>query len=414
MSRCKLLFMITLTFLLLTLPVSAQEEPHPLIELLANVPATTDIVDIEIRYADYAASIQTRTGTSRPASADEAITMIEDDREQFSHYLNALPVTSIPMTRYLRELVNTPDVLGLDFFKIDQSLMFGAPPVYGILLRGDFDAQSIITAHQARDYSSVDAPEGVTLLCYEGDCSSGVSADLMSRDLANIFGGELGRREPIALTDNLILNSPAESTLTGMIQTHSGEFNALGDLPQYHAAAQAATADGQLRQMIFWPLSVSNISAFFDGTLDTEGISEFQAMIETPSLPPYSLLAFAEVADVEQAVQRAQVLMVYADETTAERAGTAALERLNDPAFVSIVTGRPYLDILLATGAEPPTARVYADAVSGFYVAVIEFSAPLVTATTRADDEMLVQSGLEFSRLVQMVYQRDLLWLAVE
>jgi hypothetical protein len=45
-----------------------------------------------------------------------------------------------------------PEFMGFDFFDIDYTLEVGVPPYTTMVLRGNFDMDSVVAAHVARDY----------------------------------------------------------------------------------------------------------------------------------------------------------------------------------------------------------------------------------------------------------------------
>lgn len=408
-----------LMVLIFVLPASAQEE-HPLIELLQYVPATSQAESTLIFYADYVTAIETRLGTPLVTSASDAVELLEDHRNDFSQYMNALPVTSLNAMQYLRELVNTPAVMGFDFFAIEQSITFGNPPTDGAILTGEFDPYRVMSAHQARGYELAPAEtDDVMLLCYEGDCESGLTVNVDDRNLANIFGGDLGRNEPIAtVNERVILNSAAVDTITEMIAVAGGQAPSLAQSDAYRALAAVMTAQGDLRQAVFIPAAEIGATPIdpmtMAGDID-DAIAEMTERLNAQGeLPAAALAAFAETADTESETQRAHVLLAYANQSDAETAASVIINRLNDDSMTSQMTRQPYRDILQQFGGTLLEPEVVEDAENGYFVTVITVEAPLTTAESMTQDGRLIQSGLEFRQLLNMLYMRDLVWLASE
>lgn len=402
--------------LIFVLPVHAQED-HPLIDLLHYVPATPAVESTLIYYADYVTAVETRLGTPRVTRAADAVKLLEDHRDDFSQYMNALPVTSLNAMQYLRELVNTPEVMGFDFFAIEQSVTFGNPPTDGAVLTGEFDPYTIMSAHQARGYELAPAEiDDVMLLCYEGDCESGLTVNVGDRNLANIFGGDLGRNEPIATVgERVILNSAAFDTITEMIAVAGGETPSLAQSAAYLTLVQAMTAQGDLRQAVFIPaadLGVTPVDVMtLAGDVD-EAIEEMTDTLNTHGeLPLAVLAAFAETADTESETQRAHVLLAYDNQADAESAANVISDRLNDDTIASQMTRQPYREILLQSGGALLEPEVIEDADNGYFVTVITIESPLTTADSITSDERLIKSGLEFDQLLNMLFMRDLFWL---
>src|SRR5690606_32992724 len=122
------------------------------------------------------------------------------------------------------------ELLGFEWFDIDQSLYFGVPPTAGGILRGQFDPERVRAAFEARDFAA-ETIDGVKVLCWIEGCDQGLMVDVRSRNPANPFGGNLGRREPVALLPNLLLNSPAIEVVDAMIQAATGAAPSLLDDP---------------------------------------------------------------------------------------------------------------------------------------------------------------------------------------
>jgi hypothetical protein len=241
------------------------------------------------------------------------------------------------------------------------------------------------------------------------------------RNLANLFGGDLGRRFPVVLLDDALAASPDEANIERVAEVYQEEDDSLADTPRYQTAV-AAMYDAfsensldeaaQLRQAYFVPttlLMAADPAATLLFGASPEDIGKLREQLEsenTASLPLYQLAAFTDFGSDQH--QYAQVVLVYALEADAETAIEMIPKRIDT--FDSLVMRRPLAEIFEDRGAELLEPVVHIDDSTGMYAAVFTFQYPL--AANEEDDFGLIQtSGMVYRTLVSSIFQRDTLWL---
>lgn len=391
-SRFYIICGMLLVCLLLPLSLAAQDEmpEHPLFTMLANVPATATIPTedrpiIEISYVDYRALEQARPGVPSPESWEA----LNNDANFQLWVANMARVTSgwPYLNQYFRDAANMPEVMGFDLFDIDRTFAFGSPPGAGFIFDGDFDAEAIAAAHNAREYTQSEV-EGVTLWCGPVGCDDGTKVDPVNRNLANIFGGDLGRQQPFALVPGHILQSGDLATLNSMIDTHVGKSDSLLDLNEYRAIAEAITEPQDetldlLVQVQF--LLPSNLTG------DPLGPDLTPILENYGTLPAYSL---AGVVDRQEG--EFQVAMLAVAYLTEEDATQAAEELTNRLASFPINVEQPNTLLIEdeSISASIDEARVYYSEAADRWVAIAAIRYPLPAET--ADSDRPAPSGVVY------------------
>ena len=191
-----------------------------------------------------------------PASIEALLALLDAKDPAARLWMAALNGASSGSGRLLRYLLNGgaewPRMVGFDFMDVRSELAFGQPPGDGIVLQGDFDPDRIGAALSARDFTSTDAGP-FTLWCRSDGCDKGLEQDLAGRDPADPFGGELGRRQPLAVSEDTLLSSAAIDTVDAMLATTLDVGPSLADDGSYAAVAEALAGDGTLIQATLVP-----------------------------------------------------------------------------------------------------------------------------------------------------------------
>lgn len=300
---------------------------HPLVDMIALIPGALadqgeDSQPLIISYIDFQALAQTRPNTPTPQSWQEWNSLGDTDPEGFVLWMaNSYRIQSGPQAlgRYFMMMETTPEVMGLDYFDIDRALEFGLPPENGFIYAGDFDLEAVAQAHLARDYTETDLG-GISLWCGPVGCENGMQQDLQNRDVANIFGGDLGRQFPFLVLPQYLAASVGLPTITGMADAYQGEALSLLNAPAYRAGAEAlAQSDGQLVQTQFYPADeFGTILLGRPGPITDQMMALWEGY---GALPVYELLVLADFQQGEDQV--AMVGLVY---TSEEEARTGAEE----------------------------------------------------------------------------------------
>jgi hypothetical protein len=346
MKKFSPLLFVFLVMLALAGGVNAQDTttppPHPLLELLALVPDVPNALENvpAISFVDFTAMEAARPGVPVYASVDAfAAARAAGDEAVRIWQANLQRLVAAPagLTRAaMSEEGSMRDVVGFDLFDVDQALSYGIPPSTANILLGQFDPLAVVNAFEARGYA-VTQDRGIVTL-QRADGKPGNTMDVAGRDMANPFGGEFGRQEPIVLAEGLILNSPDEQTLSQLAETVTGERRSLISRPSIAAAAEALTTrDATLlqaafldpRQVAVAPVGMAVFEQMLEATPDVESI---QAAMEPQIAPGYGSLPFytmAVMADMQRGdEQLATIALVYDDEEAARQAADELVTRL--------------------------------------------------------------------------------------
>jgi hypothetical protein len=271
------------------------------------------------------------------------------------------------------------------------------PPEQTIHLSGDFDGDAVRAALMAQEYAQVDAPAG-ELWCPQAACDLGSIMNPDMRNPANPFGGVLGRQFPLFIIATSILGSPSEEVVNAHIAVATGDQPSLVDAPDYAAAVEALTRDGVLMQAMFFPPSILPASPN-----------------DSAGLPPYTLIAFGDVATSE--TQESRLILVYWNEETAAQVAEDLPARVSETD--SLVVQMSWGEMLESRKVTNITSEVVmTDA--GLPVVVVSFQGErgtleqiLETPLGGQEEVDFALPGYSFRLLVSAAYQQDLTWLAI-
>lgn len=388
---------LCLALLAAGVPAGTQEDAHPLAAMLALVPR--EAASIEggmISYADYAAIFSQRDGTY-PENAAEYAEILADEQGSHLFYANAFRLISglSSWAQYLN--IGAPTSLqlqGFEWFDIERTLTFGAPPSVGNILAGDFDPALIRAAFAARDYTS-EMIGDVEVLCWQEGCDQGQQIDVRGREPGVIFGGELGRREPVALLPDMLLNSASFETLNAMLDVQAGESASLMDSPEFQSLVAALTSsDWEILQVNF--LTYDDVmQAGVPQTLDVQPN-------DLGELLPYGAAALADLQDGDD--QISLVALAYGSEAMAEAAAQEVANRLAgfDPSL--------WFEDFNVTVEEP---SVFVDEETGMAVAIAALRYPLPT-NEPDENGRLISSGMVYRTWINAIYRREFYPIAGE
>ncbi|MCC6613738.1 MAG: hypothetical protein IT320_09690 [Anaerolineae bacterium] len=380
-------WLILLALLLIVSPLSAQDAAQPLLDMLALIPDTPSARESIVSYVDFRAVETARPGALQPESWAEWDAAYGAESSAYGLWFAALMGVSSGPPTLLTTLLQAgtwPEMLGFDFFDVDRAIEYNQPPGMVQILNGDFDAEAITNAYEARDFSA-EARGDLTLLCGSAGCDHGLELNPDQRDSANPFGGTLGRQEPLLIAPGYLVNSPAIEQIERHIALLAGETPALADDPGFRAAAEAAAREGLLIQ-----------AQLVDPALfGAEGEA-------TEAIPPYDLLLVADAATADEQV--VTIGLVYTTAEDAQTAADALPGRIEG--YTSLATNQPLTDLLAARDATYAVEIYEADEAT---LALVVLRAPL--AGPDEVDGSLVSSSLVYRLIIQMLYQRDLGWI---
>ncbi len=431
MSRSYKSRVISLVMLMLSVfslsAVAAQDslDDQPLYQMLVRIP-DTPASRTEIYFNDRKAVEAAYPASRMPASWAEYIS--SDDARGKNADLLPLDIwwriwrnqSSALSAQYLMVADETPDVVGFDYFQIEQEMTYGSPPTHTAQFAGRFDMDAVRAAFSNRDYVRQDEA-GVEVWCSADGCENGAKINVRDRNPANLFGGHLGRSQPLLIEGNSLISSADEGVISSHVDVASGKAKSLADLPQYRAAVQAITADGPLMQAYFWDgellaeMGVLSPGTFGLGERATPELLKrmFQDMLKDyEQLPMYQLLALADVATDTK--QIGEVALVYTTEADAKTAAEILPKRIAN--YQSFVVKRSLVELLAERRVTEPVISVV-DA-GGSFVVLIQFATPKATPEEiqqfdlRNPDAVDVTApGLIYRLLIDSAFRRDLGWL---
>ena len=405
---------LLLLMLIVTIPIIAQEdEPEAfnrLPEMLQNVP-DTEASRQWFTFADYEAMTLARAGAVRPATLEA----FESDLPPYRFWWAAfMGIQSGVALDFARLWWNDGDTVnGFTFFEMDGSVQYGSPTEQVQMFLADYDPDKVIAAHADRDYT-VEETDSYQLLCSPDGCDAGQQVNVADRDPTYIFGGHLGRKQPVLMYDNIILSSPYMPAVEAHRDVVTGDAPSLADDADYRALAEAAGVGVEaIIQGYILPVSViattEDVIASMLGADATE--DEREAMIEQlglddaeNNLPAYAVFAITDAATATEQVAR--VMLPYDNETNAEIAADEMQTRLES--MTSVMTRRDFVDVLEDRNA---TMTSYIIATDDRFVAVLELRAPLAV-TIENNAGLINASSMLYRIFPTMIFSGDTLWLA--
>jgi hypothetical protein len=423
--------LLVIGLLLCTCLSAAAQTDAPLREMLIRVPALPTNRDL-ITFTDFAAIETAYAPAERPEdwAALEAWRNAPEDAPENLPFLVWWVVfqrlSSGESMRYLGIAGETPGLVGFDLFEIDQELNYGTPPQDTKQLAGAFDLDTVRSTFEERSYAQA-ARDDAELWCGEVGCEGGLETNLVTRNPANPFGGDLGRTQPLLIDDNTLISSASADMIEEHIAVAQGERRSLGETGEYQAAVNALISDGTLLQALFLGgetllqyTTISPATGMLSIELSEEALAALvQEMVEGyETLPQFSLLAVGDV--VTETEHQARVILVYGSREDAERAAEVLPGRLDT--YQSQVTRQRLSEMLADRHVEEVRYEVVEDDEANRTALIITFA-----AQKAAPEEIILfnQIGLDpdalpnapfpgslFNMVNRMVTAADLGWLS--
>ena len=368
-------------------------------KFLARVPSeqTSD----PISYVDLRALVASRAGAAQVTSAAD-YEKLDANAVPARLYLEILRNIVLPVTDFTQVLryKDTRATTGIDLFAIEQIATFGAPPQNAALLRGKFDVDLINSALLASKFKR-DTLNGDPLWCNPGGCDLGSRVNLQERTDYNPFGGYIGRKQPIVLTNDGTLFSSPNFALVQRIATPD-PAQALANAPEFRALDAMLKARGTLLQALF----VRDATTFSSTPVNFNYTTATATSGALKPLPAYRGAVLAHV--VNSADVYTLIGLVFDRETDARVAGDAVLQRMN--AYRSVVNSRTLRDAIKDRNGTLAPYELVNDAPTGKTLLVIPIRS-VIESDQPDSNGYFTPSGVLFRMLVEMYYQRDLPWL---
>jgi hypothetical protein len=403
--------------------IAAQDNQQPLLTMLSRVPDTPTSRS-EIFFNNRRAIEAAYPPARMPANWAEFMTLLQgisDDKDLFppAIWWRVWSRTVSSSQRFFMESETMPEVVGFDTFAIDQELNYGQPPENTLQLTGHFDLEAVRAAFSANGFVKQGQAEA-ELWCGPEGCDSGSRTDFGAINPANLFGGDLGRKQPLLISDGALISSPDDQVINDHLALLEGRISSLADAPEYRAAVESVTADGILLQAYIWDGELLNRLSdppHLPESITPEQQRELlQRMLEDyETLPAYELLVFADT--VTDIAQMAHVALVYSDMAMAQRAATILPVRI--ASYQSQWLRRPIVEVLKQRGVAEPQVQVIKNAETGKIVVLLSFATLKATpdqilALTpgSAEPPDVAAPGLIYRLMVNLALRMDLGWLS--
>jgi hypothetical protein len=403
-------FVVVLTAVSPVVPTAAAT--HPLLQMLAMVPDTSDARDSEVSYVDFRALVEARPGAARPKTAKEWAAIEAAGSSDGGLYRAALLGVRIGSPEFLMQFLRPEETIktvGIDPYSVDRLLTFGTPPRTALILGGAFDPTAIGAALKAQTFVENQIDKR-TVWCSPDGCEAGLKLDLKSRTINNPFGGQLGRKQPVAVQPDYVYSSADFSVVHGIAAAIEKKQPSLAEAKEYLAVAEAFTASGTLIQVYFInPKHTSQMA--IPNLAERPGADKIATTIakDFVPIPQYSLVALAHI--VERNEQWAVVALVYDRAADAKTAADALPKKITT--YQSLAVRQPFMDLVKDRGGMIDTPQIYTSAATGKSVLTVTFRGPIEPETPIEGGKLYRASGLLFSLLVESIIRRDIGWLAV-
>lgn len=204
--RMPILLMMMVLAAGLILP--AQTEAASLRELLDHVPAPENRQAYSLSYIDYEALVAARPGAAAPKEGQSFDQHIQT--EEGKAYAKAMGgagggVAEVIMIYRLSQQAEASN--GFSLFELRRGLRAGQAPQQQYWLEAAFDRTKLEEALGAKGYEALASTGEVLRFCEGGDCDNGSRMNLDERDPTFLFGGDLGRKWPVALSGDLLAST---------------------------------------------------------------------------------------------------------------------------------------------------------------------------------------------------------------
>lgn len=315
--RSPLILVCTLLLLLLALAApAAAQEPHPLAALIAVLPTADEAL--------LALAEEIGVPRSPIEYVDLAVLRAAYDPTDFFASDSPLtPYAALLVPLINAEVVGMAQAVGFSFDDIERVLAYGLHPPRLMLLQGEFDGEAVRAAFAASGFA-VTTDLGYTSICNPDGCEESTAIDIRGRNQGNPFGGNIGRREAIALVESetpggdLLLATPYYPLLEATIARITG-----GTDDRVSQAALRA-ADFVIAEAGEAALAAANLypAGFL---VRDEGAGA--------ALPAWDMLALASYA-APDAEPRALAALIYADGAAVAELGEQWGERLAEASAI--------------------------------------------------------------------------------
>jgi|GEM_PF-3634698 len=281
---------------------------------------------------------------------------------------------------FIAEMNEMPTVTGFSLSDIRQILVFGEPPARVAFLRGEFDGDAIRAAFTAAGYAIDPSVSAYTRICHPEGCTESTKTDLRERNLGIPFGGEIGRKDALALFESdvagedLLITTPNDELFEAAVAQASSGVSSTFSHPVW-------TTVGALLEQ---PLAADMVAA---------NLYPARWLNSTGDEPAYAVLAAATYAP-EDALTQTLVMQVY-PQVGVEALSPFPIETLL--AGTSVFAKRSYAELFAERGVAVTVESS---------IAIGEGSARLLRLSANSTPTV------DYELLMRLIFNRDLAWLA--
>jgi hypothetical protein len=277
-------------------------------------------------------------------------------------------------------LETMPKMVGFSALEIDQAIQFGLQQGQGLILAGSFDAEKIRSAYQANFGLAPQDLGDETVWCAAEGCADEAQPDPEFRMKENPFGGNLGQRQPMIISDELLMAAADLDMVQSHLSAAAGTLPNLADDPDWLAAINAVSKDADVLQtMIANPAVTQRLAKKLpiENWLSEENpATTLDSLVENfQEIPPFQMLILADAVTTDE--QIARLGLVYKDADSAELAAPILMDRLASHRPITQASAQAFSEMLAQLHVTNP--RYYVHEEAGRAVLVLEFPAPKAT-----------------------------------
>lgn len=202
-----------------------QAEVSDLVSLFKKMPASAANTGI-ISYLDLEAYMASYPYISWPASAEEANELLQSpDLASYRPAFMGIGSGYQQLFRFMAQAPDMQEVSGLNPYQVRQSVSLELAPNTQFWLRGYFNRETIIDALTDQEYEATSGSLSESnedewlLLCEGGNCGDGLEIDMEKRNPGFIYGGDLGRRWPVMLLEDIVVSTTAASSIRSILSS---------------------------------------------------------------------------------------------------------------------------------------------------------------------------------------------------
>jgi hypothetical protein len=384
---------------------TSQENTTNLRDMLATVPDTSTNRENPIAFFDIRAAERARPIETPVNSWDELLSIggtFEGDR-YWSLAKGLRSLTSNYQGQHWQDFV------GVDWFDIDRIIEYGKTLQEVTTLEGNFDLDTIAMTLSSRDYT-LDPMADFTLWCGTVGCENGLQTVEENIVKGYPFGANLGRQQPIYISDDTIISAPILTNLDETYNTINGTRDTLATDPAYQAAINAIDPENILIQASFFD---SSTLVMDDEVRDSRSVEAQIDIFHQADIPPYELVFVADT--VITGVQVVYIVMVYDDDEYIDSVTEIVTNRLQT--MRSLTNTRLFSTIIEERGIfRISTTTMQIDESTGKSLVILRVFSPSLSSLEAASGEVdkFAYSSEVYWLFFNLMLNNDTLWIASE